>query len=247
LLWFYLSVWHHHVIESVVVLTLQMELMLTVPVEDWIVFQQNYLVTLIYCKSVTTNRLCCICNIYYCACMNNEDTTGVVKPEIKVQTIAKTKETTRHTMNYKTIHIKLVRDSSVVRRLFFLDLLEAPVSRKKSRQTAEEYRTNIKLKIWSESSFCSTSGARHVILVTDPVICYKWGQDRNISSNSSGFTSYLNISFVFTQRLTLRSIQRTSDAYDNPLTSCSIPYTDLRIIIMNYVLKRWNGQLRPEN
>jgi hypothetical protein len=31
------------------------------------------------------------------------------------------------------------------------------------------------------------------------------------------------------------------------LTSCSIPYTDLRIIIMNYVLKRWNGQLRPEN
>jgi hypothetical protein len=47
-----------------------------------------------------------------------------------------------------------------------------PVSRKKSRRTAEEYRTNIKLKIWSESSFCSTSGARHVILVTNPLICY---------------------------------------------------------------------------
>jgi hypothetical protein len=124
-------------------------------------------------------------------------------------------------MNYKTIHIKLVRDSSAVRR------------------KAEEYRTNIQIKIWSESSFCSTSGARHVILVTDPVICHKWGKDRNISSNSSGFTSYLNISFVFTERLTLRSIQRTFEAYDNPLTSCSIPYTDLRIIIMNYVLKRW--------
>jgi hypothetical protein len=59
--------------------------------------------------------------------MNNEDTTGVVKPEIKVQTIAKTKETTRHTMNYKTIHIKLVRDSDG----FFFDLLEPPASREK--------------------------------------------------------------------------------------------------------------------
>jgi hypothetical protein len=58
----------------------QMELMLTVPVGDCIVFQTNYIVTLIYCKSVTTNRLCCICNIYYCACMNNEDTTVVFKP-----------------------------------------------------------------------------------------------------------------------------------------------------------------------
>ena len=130
---------------------------------------------------------------------------------------------------------------------FFSRLAGGSSKSNRSRRTAEEYRTNIKLKIWSESSICSTSGARHVILVTNPVICYKWGKDRNISSISSGFTSYLNISFVFTQRLTLRSIQRTSDAYDNPLTSCSIPYTDLRIIIMNYVLKRWNGQLRPEN
>jgi len=44
---------------------------------------------------------------------------------------------------------------------------------------------------------------------------------------------------LFTQRLTLRGIPRTSDAYDNPLTSCSIPYTDLRAIIMNWILKRW--------
>jgi hypothetical protein len=133
--------------------------------------------------------------------MKNEDTTGVVKPQMKGQTIAKRNETKKHTMNYKTIHIKL--------------------------------------KIWGESSSCSTSGACRVILVTNPVICHKWGKDRNISSNSSGFTSYLNISFFFTQRLTLRRIPRTSDAYDNPLTSCSIPYTDLRAIIMNYVLKRW--------
>ena len=45
----------------------------------------------------------------------------------------------------------------------------------------------------------------------------------------------------FTQRLTLKRIPRTSDAYDNPLTSCSIPYTDLRAIIMNWILKRWQN------
>ena len=45
----------------------------------------------------------------------------------------------------------------------------------------------------------------------------------------------------FTQRLTLRRIRRSSDAYDNPLTSCSIPYTDLRAIIMNWILKRWQN------
>jgi len=61
---------------SVVVLSV-IELMLTVPVEDWIVFQQIYLLTLVTCKSVTTKRLCCICNIYYFACMKNEDTNGV--------------------------------------------------------------------------------------------------------------------------------------------------------------------------
>ena len=47
------------------------------------------------------------------------------------------------------------------------------------------------------------------------------------------------MSGFFTQRLTLRRIPRTSDAYDNPLTSCFTPYTDLRTIIMNYILKRW--------
>ena len=86
-----------------------MELLLTVPIENWIVFQQIYLLTLIDCKSVTTKRLCCtlcICNIHYCACMKNEDTTGVVKPQIKGQTIAKRNETKKHTMNYKTIHIQ---------------------------------------------------------------------------------------------------------------------------------------------
>ena len=57
--------------------------MLTVPVEVWIVFQQIFLRTPLNCKSVTTKRLCCICNIYYCACMTNEDTTGVVKLQIK--------------------------------------------------------------------------------------------------------------------------------------------------------------------
>ena len=30
-----------------------------------------------YCKSVTTKRVCCICNIYYFACMKNEDANGV--------------------------------------------------------------------------------------------------------------------------------------------------------------------------
>jgi hypothetical protein len=39
--------------------------------------------------------------------MKNEDTTGVVKPQIKGQTIAKRNETKKHTMNYKTIHIQL--------------------------------------------------------------------------------------------------------------------------------------------
>jgi hypothetical protein len=84
-----------------------MEFMLNVTVKDWIVFQQIYPITLIDCKSVTTKKLCCICNIHYCACMKNEDTTGVVKPQIKGQTIAKRNETKKHTMNYKTIHIKL--------------------------------------------------------------------------------------------------------------------------------------------
>ena len=60
-----------------------MELMLTVPVGDWIVFQQIFPITLMACKSVTTKKLCCICNIHYCACMKNEDITGVVKPQIK--------------------------------------------------------------------------------------------------------------------------------------------------------------------
>ena len=36
--------------------------------------------------------------------MKNEDTTGVVKPQMKGQTIAKRNETKKHTMNYKTIH-----------------------------------------------------------------------------------------------------------------------------------------------
>jgi hypothetical protein len=36
--------------------------------------------------------------------MKNEDTTGVVKPQIKGQTIAKRNETKKHTMNYETIH-----------------------------------------------------------------------------------------------------------------------------------------------
>jgi hypothetical protein len=65
---------------SVVVLAIQMEFMLTVPVEDWIVYQQIYLITLMTCKSVTTKRLCCICNIYYFECVKNEDTNGVIKP-----------------------------------------------------------------------------------------------------------------------------------------------------------------------
>jgi hypothetical protein len=50
----------------------------------------------------------------------------------------------------------------------------------------------------------------------------------------------------FLQRLTLRRIPRTSDAYDNPLTSCSIPYTDLRAIIMNWILKRWQDSWDQE-
>jgi hypothetical protein len=36
-------------------LTFIKEFMLTVPVEDWIVFQQIYLITLFTCKFVTTN------------------------------------------------------------------------------------------------------------------------------------------------------------------------------------------------
>ena len=65
---------------SVVVLAIQMELMLTVLEGDWIVYQQIYLLTLMTCKSVTTKRVCCICNIYYFECMKNEDTNGVIKP-----------------------------------------------------------------------------------------------------------------------------------------------------------------------
>jgi hypothetical protein len=157
LLWFYLSVWHHHVLVSVVVLTLQMELMLTVSVGDCIAFQQICPITLTTCKSATTKRLCCICNIYYYLLlfMKNEDTPSRQSKD----TMAKRKQTKRHTMNYKTIHIQL--------------------------------------NIWGESSSCSTNGARHVILVANPVICHKWGKDRNISSNSSGFTSHLNISYFF--------------------------------------------------
>jgi hypothetical protein len=49
--------------------------------------------------------------------------------------------------------------------------------------------------------------------------------------------------------LTLRRIRRTSDAYDTPLTSCSIPYTDLRAKAYYYELdfKTMAGQLRPAN
>ena len=71
--------WHHHVLVSVVVLTFQMNFMLTVPVEDCVVFQEIYLLTLLSCKFVTTERLCCICNIYYIECMKIEDTNGVIK------------------------------------------------------------------------------------------------------------------------------------------------------------------------
>jgi hypothetical protein len=62
-----------------------MELMLTVPVGDCIVFQQICPITLMTCKSVTAKRLCCVFNIYYYLLlfMKNEDTTGVVKPTIK--------------------------------------------------------------------------------------------------------------------------------------------------------------------
>jgi hypothetical protein len=69
-----------------------MEFMLTVPVEDWIVFLQICPIILMYCKSVTTKRLCCICNIYYCACIKNEDTTGVVKPKIKGHNVKKKRD-----------------------------------------------------------------------------------------------------------------------------------------------------------
>ena len=48
--------WYHHVLVSVVVLTLQMDFMLTAPVEDWVVFQHIYLITLIPCKSVITTK-----------------------------------------------------------------------------------------------------------------------------------------------------------------------------------------------
>jgi len=42
---------------SVVVLAIAMELMFTAPKEDWIVFQQIILITLMNCKYVTTNIL----------------------------------------------------------------------------------------------------------------------------------------------------------------------------------------------
>jgi hypothetical protein len=46
--------------------------------------------------------------------------------------------------------------------------------RKETKKVTMNYKTiHIKLKIWGESSSCSTSGTCHVILVANPVICDK--------------------------------------------------------------------------
>ena len=46
--------------------------------------------------------------------------------------------------------------------------------KKKTDRDTMNYKTiHIQLKIWGESSSCSTNGARYVILVANPVICHK--------------------------------------------------------------------------
>ena len=53
------------------------------------------------------------------------------------------------------------------------------------------------------------------------------------------YSVYQIFVILFTQELTFRQSPRTSIAKDNPLTICSIPYTDLRASMINYVLKPW--------
>ena len=48
----------------VVVPTLRVELLLAVPIEDWVVFQQIYRITLMHCKSLIAKILGCISYIY---------------------------------------------------------------------------------------------------------------------------------------------------------------------------------------
>ena len=179
-----------------------MELMLTVPVGDCIVFQQICPITLMTCKSVTAKRLCCICNIYYYLLlfMKNEDTTGVVKPTIKGYNGKKKTD-------------------------------------KETLWTTKQYTYN------------QRSGVNPVPApLMAPVMLFLL-QTRWYVINEERTGTYLQTLLVllrisifrifFTQPLTLKRIPRTSDASDNPLTSCSIPYTDLRAIIMNWILKRW--------
>ena len=44
---------------------LELELRFPATAEDWIVFQQDSRVTLMYCKSVIGKMICCICYDYY--------------------------------------------------------------------------------------------------------------------------------------------------------------------------------------
>jgi hypothetical protein len=61
-------------------------------------------------------------------------------------------------------------------------------------QKTKEWVTRTPLKIWGElrcsgrvSSSCSTSGIRHVNLVTNPVISHEWGKGREVFTTSETY------------------------------------------------------------
>jgi hypothetical protein len=73
--------------------------------------------------------------------------------------------------------------------------------------------TRTPLKTWGElwcsrrvSSSCSTSGTRHVNLVTNPVISREWGKDREVFTTSGTYLwSLRSVELVGQELLTLQS------------------------------------------
>ena len=82
---------------------------------------------------------------------------------------------------------------------------------------------------------CATSDINFKLL--EAVSICLWDSDYHISIFKLFW--FYSVCQYFVICLHTGWIPRTSDGYDNPLTSCSIPYTDLRAIIMNWIYKRW--------
>jgi hypothetical protein len=73
-----MSVWYHHVLVSVVVLTLQIQLLLTAAEEDWIVFQQIYL-KYFYWYKLSNNTTSRAKRITTPVCVNGVGAVGILR------------------------------------------------------------------------------------------------------------------------------------------------------------------------